>query len=325
MKQKAMRTTVAIVAMMVAAGGNAVVMNSQAQDRPTGERALKIAFITPFSDIPFFGPVKKGVADAAKQLNVQCEFKGPAGGDADAQIVMIRQAVTQGYDGIAVNIIDSAKLAPVIDEVIKAGIPVVGFNCDDKTVPTKRLSSVCQDVYEAGRKLGKTVAPSISDGSTVFITVHDEGVSALEARKKGIIDGLKGKSLKFETIVAGSRDNAIKVVTERLKEHPEVKTVLCTGQSDTEGVGLAVERGFSGKGFLVAGFDLSEETLRLIKGGTIRFAIDQQPYVQGYYPAVQLVQYCRYGIMPSDVDAGAGLVTQEKVDRIIELCKQHYR
>ncbi|MEI6782686.1 MAG: substrate-binding domain-containing protein [Verrucomicrobiota bacterium] len=325
MKAKDMRTIGAILAMMVAVGGIAVVISSQAQDKPGSERALKIAFITPFSDIPFFGPVKKGVADAAKQLNMQCDFKGPAGGDAEAQIVMIRQAVAQGYEGIAVNIIDSAKLAPVIDEVIKAGIPVVAFNCDDKTVPTKRLSAICQDVYEAGRKLGKTVAPSISDGSTVFITLHDEGVSALEARKKGIVDGLKGKNLKFETIVAGSRDNAIKVVTERLKEHPEVKTVLCTGQSDTEGVGLAIERGFSGKGFLVAGFDLSEETLRLIKRGTIRFAIDQQPYVQGYYPAVQLAQYCRYGIMPSDVDAGAGLVTQEIVDRIVQLCKQHYR
>jgi simple sugar transport system substrate-binding protein len=114
-------------------------------------------------------------------------------------------------------------------------------------------------------------------------------------------------------------------MTEQLKAHPEVKAILCTGQSDTEGVGLAVERGFVGKGYLVAGFDLSEETLRLIKAGIIRLAIDQQPYVQGYYPVVQLAQYCRYGIMPSDVDAGAGIITREKVDRIAALCKANLR
>ncbi len=320
-----MKTMVTMFSIMVAVIGAAGVMGNAGPDRPAGGNTLKFVLISPFSDIPFFGPVKKGAADAAKQMNVQCEFEGPAGGDTDGQIAMIRRAIARRYDGIAVNIIDSAKLAPVIEEAIKAGIPVVAFNCDDKTVPTKRLSAVCQDVYEAGRTLGKTVAPDIADGSTVLITVHDAGVSALEARKRGIIDGLSGKHLKFETIEAGSRDNAVKVVTARLQAHPEIKTVLCTGQSDTEGAGLAIERGFGGKGHLVAGFDLSGETLRMIKGGTIRFAIDQQPYVQGYFPVVQLAQYCRYGIMPSNIDAGAGLVTQDKADRILDLCKRQYR
>lgn len=321
-----MKTTVARVAVVVGMVlGVAGVTGAEVKDKPAGDRVLKFAFITPFSEIPFFGPVKKGVADAARQLDVQCEFRGPTDGGPEGQIAMIREMVAKGCDGIAVNIIDSAKLAPVIEEVLKAGIPVVAFNCDDQTVQTKRLSAVCQDVYAAGKTLGKAVASSIADGSTVMITLHDEGVSALEARRKGIMDGLGGKNLKFETIVAGSRDHAIQVMTEQLKAHPEVKAILCTGQSDTEGVGLAVERGFVGKGYLVAGFDLSEETLRLIKAGIIRLAIDQQPYVQGYYPVVQLAQYCRYGIMPSDVDAGAGIITREKVDRIAALCKAHLR
>jgi len=320
-----MRKLIMIVAVMGAAVGFWVTIGHSGQNKSDGDHPLKFVLITPFADIPFFAPVKQGSADAAKQMKVQCEFRGPGGSSTDGQVAMIRQAVAQGCDGIAVNIIDSAKLAPVIDEVIKAGIPVIAFNCDDKAVATKRLSAVCQNVYEAGRTLGRTVAPSIPDGSSVIITVHDEGVSALKARQRGIIEGLKDKNLKFETIAAASRDEAIKLVTERLKEHPEVKTILCTGQSDTEGSGLAIERGFSGKGYLVAGFDLSEETLRMIKEGTIRFAIDQQPYVQGYYPVVQLAQYCRYGIVPSDIDAGAGLVTLDNADRIMTLCKQNYR
>ncbi len=294
-------------------------------NKAKGGLALEIAFITPFSNNPFFLPVKKGMLDAAKHMNVRCVFKGPASGDVDEQVDMIRQAIAQEYDGIAVSIIDSEKLAPVIEEAINAGIPVVAFNCDDKTFPTKRLAAVGQDLYEAGRKLGKTMAPRITDGSTVFITVHDAGVSGLEARKRGIIDGLKGKSLKYKTIVAGNRESSVKVVAEQLREHPEVKTILCTGQSDTEGSGLAIERGFDGNGIVVAGFDLSRETLRLIRKGYVLFAIDQQPYAQGYYPVVQLVNYCRYWIMPSEMETGADLVTQDNADRIVELCNLNYR
>jgi len=83
-----------------------------------------------------------------------------------------------------------------------------------------------------------------------------------------------------------------------LKADPEIKVVICTGQADTEGAGLAIERHFRGKGYRAAGFDLSPGTLRLIKAGHIQFTIDQQPYIQGYYPVIQLALYCRYGNPP---------------------------
>jgi simple sugar transport system substrate-binding protein len=57
----------------------------------------------------------------------------------------------------------------------------------------------------------------------------------------------------------------------------------------------------------------------------IQCTIDQQPYTQGYYPVVQLALYCRYGIKPSDLDAGAGIVGKDDVDRIIGLSREHYR
>jgi simple sugar transport system substrate-binding protein len=65
--------------------------------------------------------------------------------------------------------------------------------------------------------------------------------------------------------------------------------------------------------------------LRLISAGVIQCTIDQQPYVQGYYPVVQLTLYCRYGIRPSDIDAGAGVVTKDDVPRIIGLSREHFR
>ena len=103
------------------------------------------------------------------------------------------------------------------------------------------------------------------------------------------------------------------------------EVVLGTGQVDTEAAGLAIEREFKGRGYGAAGFDLSPDILRLIKAGIIKFTIDQQPYIQGFYPVVQLALYCRYGIRPSSMDAGAGLITRENVDSVMELSKRSYR
>ena len=79
------------------------------------------------------------------------------------------------------------------------------------------------------------------------------------------------------------------------------------------------------KGYAAAGFDLSPNILRLIKAGHIRFTIDQQPYTQGFYPVVQLALYCRYGLVPSTMDAGAGIIDGSNVERVIELNRLHLR
>ena len=289
------------------------------------EKSLRFVFITPFADIDFFVAVQKGMRDAAAQVGVACEFDGPSGPDMAAQAERVRRAIADGVDGIALNIMDSAVLAPVVKEATDAGIPVIAFNVDDPQVPTGRLSAVCQDLREAGRVLGREAAPFVSPGSTVCVLMHDKGISALEERRAGIMEGLADKDVTWKVLVAGDKERTVEVVTDALKENPAIKVVLCTGQSDTEGAGLAVARHFPGQGIDVAGFDLSVGTLEMIKEGTVRFAIDQQPYVQGYYPVIQLAQYIRYGLIPSDIDAGADVVGPDKAARVIELSKQNYR
>jgi len=291
----------------------------------TTEKTLRFAFITPFADIDFFVPVQKGMRDAAEQVGVTCKFDGPSGPDMAGQAECMRRHIAAGVDGIVLNIMDSAVLAPVIKEASDAGIPVVAFNVDDGQVPTDRLSAVCQDLREAGRVLGREAAAFVAPGSTVLLLLHDKGISALEARREGIMEGLADKQVNWKVLIAGDKERTVEVVTDAINEDPGVNVVLCTGQSDTEGAGLAVARNFKGQGIEVAGFDLSVGTLEMIQEGTIRFAIDQQPYVQGYYPVIQLAQYIRYDLIPSDVDAGADVVGQDKATRVVELSKQNYR
>ena len=50
-----------------------------------------------------------------------------------------------------------------------------------------------------------------------------------------------------------------------------------------------------------------------IRAGQMGFAVDQQPFLQGYLPIVYLAQYARYGLLPDRgkvVDTGPSFVTR---------------
>ncbi len=290
------------------------------------EKKLKLAFISCARDAKFFDPVKKGMTDAARMLGVECVFIGTEGVDIPAQVKMLRQAVKDGYDGIALNIIDPEAFDDAVEETIKAGVPVVAFNVDDHATPNARLSSVNQRLYEAGKRLGSHVLLRIPEKSRVLLTMHDEGVSALEDRLRGLQEVLQQKNIRWKVIITGN--DAIKgtqIVAEALEENPDIRIVLSTGQADTEAAGRALEKAQRGKDYWSAGFDLSPKILQLIRDGKIHCTIDQQPYVQGFYPVVQLTHYLRYGIMPSDIDAGAAIVDRENAASVAGFTQQGYR
>lgn len=290
------------------------------------EKPLKLAFITCCIEANFFEPVRKGMDDAAEMLGVSCDFIGTEGVDLEAQADMVRQVVKAGYDGIALNIIDPVAFDEVIKETIAKGIPVVGFNVDDHETSNTRFASVNQQLFKAGKTLASHLLPHIPQNEHVLMTMHDEGVSALEDRLQGLQDVLKQKNITWSILISGNEsENGSQKIADFLTENPAIKIVLCTGQSDTEAAGMAIEKYFPNKNYWSAGFDLSPKTLQLVQDGFVRCTVDQQPYIQGFYPVVQLTQYLRYGIKPSDVDAGASVIDKSNVGQVLALTEQGYR
>ena len=303
-----------------------MVLQSAGAAAPPRPKQLRFVFITCCRDEAFFNPVKKGMEDAARAMSVRCEFTGTEGVDLKAQAEMVRKAVAGGCDGIALNVIDPVAFDDVVAEAVGKGVPVVAFNVDDAATPNARLGAVCQDFHKAGGALATHALPFIPPGSKVLITQHDRGISALDDRLRGIQEVLNKEAIASKVVCTTNEPaKAIEVVSRELKADPAIKFVLGTGLTDTEAAGRAIERDFPGRGCISAGFDLSPEILRLVKADVIRLSIDQQPYIQGYYPVVQLALYCRYGIQPSNVDAGAGVILKKDVDRVLELTRRQYR
>lgn len=293
---------------------------------PQTDRPLRLAFVTCCQHAPFFEPVRKGMQDAAAKMGVDCAWMGIDGVDMQAQAEVVRQAIRDRYDGIALNLVDPEAFDAVVDEAVQAGIPVVGFNTDDHATPNARLSGVSQRLYEAGRALATHVAADIPDGAHVLMTMHDEGVSSLQDRLRGLQDVLQEKNVRWTVCISGNDSAAgAEIIAAELRKEPDIRIVLSTGQADTEAAGRAIEAAFAGQGYWAAGFDLSPTTLRLIKAQHIRCTVDQQPYIQGFLPVIQLTLYLRYGIVPGSMDSGAAIITAEEVDRVLELTEQKYR
>ena len=60
----------------------------------------------------------------------------------------------------------------------------------------------------------------------------------------------------------------------------------------TQGVAQAIQKhGLRAKGVKGGGYDLTPITQQLLASGQIDFTIDQQPYLQGFYPVLQLYMY----------------------------------
>ena len=113
------------------------------------QRRLRFAFITPCVGEAFFGPVKTGMRDAARMLDADCTFEGTADVDLAEQEALIRRALAQGVDGLALSIPHPTALNAAILEALER-IPVVAFNVDATAGLGGRLTSVRQDCYQAG-------------------------------------------------------------------------------------------------------------------------------------------------------------------------------
>jgi simple sugar transport system substrate-binding protein len=118
---------------------------------------------------------------------------------------------------------------------------------------------------------------------------------------------------------------AAEVVAAAIAEHGPFDAVFASGQSDLEGAALCKANGVIPPECSVYGYDLNAHILGWVADGTIASTVDQQPYLQGYIPVIQLALYCRYGIEPCDMDAGANLVTKQNVEAVVAHVAAGYR
>lgn len=288
-----------------------VIPVSVAQDAP-----LKIGFVTHVVGNPFIQQIIEGAQAAADDLGVELLVSGPAGGDPDAQLVAVQDFVAAGAQGIATSV-PGESMANGLNEIIASGIPIVQFNL---LVTSVNAPYVGERSVESGRVLGRMVLDRLGGASAtgkVVIGNCFPGYPVLENRARGVQESL---ATAPGLTVLGPFDVKVDAVEnysrweQQLAANPDVAAMIGLCAPDIASLGKLNRD--SGTSFIAGGYDLTEENLKEIQGGSATVTIGQSAFVQGYMPVLMLVDSLRNGtpLEPGFVDSGTQIVTGDSVD-----------
>lgn len=322
----------ALLALLAAACDASDAGPPGATDRSGRPReALRFVVVTHGSAADaFWSVVANGVRDAAADLGVRAEYQAPNTFDMVAMSQLIEAAVVSRPDGLAVSLPDPDALGSALVRATSAGIPVVSINSgDDAYARFGALVHVGQPERDAGFRAGERL---LARGLRRALCVnHEVGNAALDLRCQGLAEALSavgGASTMLAVDLADPEDTRRRI-SSALAADRELDAVLALGTAAAEpALAALAEAGAAGRSAALATFDLSERVLEAIERGQILFAVDQQPYLQGYLAIVFLVTYLETGTVPGGgrpVPTGPTFVTAERAREVIGLARRGVR
>ncbi len=317
---KMRKTLTAIAAATMAFAGLATASTSAQAE---GENFVLISH-APDSD-SWWNVIKNALKIAGDQMDVNVEYRNPPTGDLADMARIVQQTAASNPDGIIVTIADFNVLKGPIEDAVAKGIPVITINSGTikQSHELGALMHVGQPEYDAGFGAGKRMA---AKGVKSFVCVnHYITNPASVERCRGFADAI-GTKLGNQMIDTGMDPSEVKnKVSAYLNSHQDVGAILALGPNSAEPT-LDALRELGMNGAIPFGtFDLSAKIADGIKKGDIDFAIDQQPYLQGYLPVVILTNYVRYGVLPSgDINSGPGFITKDNIG-LVEKYAGEYR
>ncbi|PWU20594.1 MAG: sugar ABC transporter substrate-binding protein [Candidatus Rokuibacteriota bacterium] len=277
----------------------------------------KFAFINHVTTNPFFVPTQYGIQDACALVKCTYSWSGSENAILSQQLAAFNAAVASHAAGIAVTVTAQGPFEKPIANAIRHGIPVVAYNADGGlTGSHNRMAYIGQQLYNSGFAMGQRIAGLVSKGD-VALFIATPGALNIQPRIDGAIAGIKksGKPINPKSVTTGPQVpaelNAIDAYY--LAHKSKLKGMFAVDAGSTQGVGQVITK-YSAK-IPGGGFDLLTPTLQAIQAGHLKFTIDQQPYLQGFYPVMQLFLYKLSGglMFPSDTNTGLLFVTSANV------------
>ncbi|HTR89662.1 MAG TPA: sugar ABC transporter substrate-binding protein [Solirubrobacteraceae bacterium] len=276
----------------------------------------KFVFVNHVTTNPFFTPTQYGAADACKLLGCSYQWTGSESSNVNQMVNALNSAVASGADGIAVALIDLHAFNAPVQAALNAGIPVVAYNADAEGNP--RLSYIGQDLKLAGEKMGERIVEAVPSGD-VALFIATPGSANLQPRIEGAEKAIKdsGKPIKVHTVATGAAvPNELNVIDAYWVGHPTTKGMYAVDGGSTESLAKVMQKyNLPAKGVKAGGFDLTENTQKLLHEGFIEFTIDQQPYQQGFIPVLQLFFWRVSGTLSgiTETDTGLKFLNKETV------------
>jgi simple sugar transport system substrate-binding protein len=274
-------------------------------------QSYKFTFVNHVTTNPFFTPTQNGAADACKLLGCSYQWTGSATSNVNEMSNAMNSAMTAGVNGLAIALVDQKAFNAPTSKALSSGIPVVAYNAD---VPTNaRLAYIGQDLFVSGQKMGEHIAALVPSGD-VALFIATPGSLNIQPRIDGALAVLKShSSIKTHVVATGAAvPQEHSVIDSYLAGHPNTAGMFAVDGGSTEGVGLAIQKHNATGKVKGGGYDLTPTTEQLVSAGVMQFTIDQQPYLQGFLPILELYMYNVTQKLSGIADVNTGLKFLDK-------------
>jgi len=271
----------------------------------------------------FWDLVRKGAQAAAAKDNIKLVYSSDP--NAGNQANLVQNAIDQKVDGIALTAAKPDAMKGVVAKAKAAGIPIVGFNSG--VSDWKKLGMLeyfGQDESIAGQAFGQRL--NKLGAKHALCVVQEQGQVALEARCAGLKKGFSGKTDIL--YVNGTDMPSVKsTITAKLKQDSSIDQVVTLGAPIAlTGVQSLSDAGSKAK---LATFDLNKELVKAVQDGKVEFAVDQQPYLQGYLAVDSLWLYKTNGNFSGGSTApvltGPAFIDKSNVDAVAQFAAKGTR
>lgn len=285
---------------------------------------------------PFETVVYNGALAAAADLGANVQYVW-SDWDPQKMVTQLGEAIATAPDGIAVmgHPGDEAYRAAV-DEAQAAGIVVTAQN-----VPLSDLQAqygangfgyVGAFQYSAGYSLAQEAVRRFElgegDRAMVWGLLSQPGRGE---RTRGVVEGLEEAGMTVDYLEIDSATNAdaaagVATFTGYVSANPDVALIITDhGNLTASQESFLSAAGLGPDDVFMAGFDLSPATVQSIQGGWTDLVIDQQQYLQGYLPILQICLAVKYNFSGLTVDTGAGFASADNIDVLAPLVERGIR
>ena len=263
----------------------------------------------------FWDRVKSGAETAGDDYGATITYNSDA--DPAKQSQLIDNAVAQEVDGIVVSMANPDGVEDSVKKAVAAGIPVVTINSGiERSAEFGALTHIGQSETVAGEAVGTRLA---DEGlGNALCVIQEAGNVGLEDRCAAAAKTFGGTMTNLQ--VDGTNDADVKAtIKSKLQADPSIDGVLTLGgQYAIDAVGAVEESGSDAK---IGTFDLSEDVVADVENGSILFAVDQQPYVQGFLGVTALQLFVTNGNViggGQPVYSGPAFVTKDNAAQVAE-------
>ncbi|WP_406472120.1 sugar ABC transporter substrate-binding protein [Streptomyces sp. NBC_01615] len=235
----------------------------------------------------FWDIVQNGAKQAAVKDNINFLYSHNA--EAQQQAQLVDAAVDKQVDGIIVTLAKPDAMKAAVARAEKAGIPVITVNSgSEESKAFGALTHIGQDETIAGEAVGEELNKR-GRKKTVCV-LHEQGNVGHEQRCAGIKKTFHG-TVENLYVQGTSMPDVQSSIGAKLQADKSIDSVVTLGAPFADTAVKAKQD--AGSKAEIDTFDLNEKVAAELKSGTLGFAVDQQPYLQGY-EAVDLLWLYKY-------------------------------